>query len=195
MALKSQRMNLDYIRTFVIKSMTDASKKMDVTPSYVSRHIRGLEEELGTKLLTPTPKNLPIKLTETGKFFFERYEKIYNEILITEKEFRQSEQLDNCKITIGVSPDLEENILKPKLMEYSQKYPKITIKVINDESEKLSNKLSQYAVDFIIDKNIPNNKFKNQTITTNTLYTSNYCYVYNKDYFKDISKLNEIPFI
>ena len=119
MALKSQRMNLDYIRTFVItgqsESMTDASKKMDVTPSYVSRHIRGLEEELGTKLLTPTPKNLPIKLTETGKFFFERYEKIYNEILITEKEFRQSEQLDNCKITIGVSSDLEENILKLKL--------------------------------------------------------------------------------
>ena len=53
MGLNSQKMNLDYIRTFVVlaqsKNMTEASIKLGVTPSYVSRHISKLEEELKTK--------------------------------------------------------------------------------------------------------------------------------------------------
>ncbi len=197
--LSSQKMNLDYIRTFVIlgqsSNMTDASKKLGVNVSYISRHLKQLEEELGTRLIIPSPKNKDLQLTDAGKYFFERYEKIYNEILITEKEFRQTEQLDNCKITIGISTDLEENLVKPKLLDYSKKYPKITIKIVNGETEFLTNKLSQYALDIIIDKNIPDNKSKVQIIDTNKLYTSNYCYVYNKEYFNDITNIKDIPFI
>lgn len=199
MALSSQKMNLDYIRTFVVlgqsTNMTDASIKLKVNVSYVSRHLKQLEDELGTKLIIPSPKNKDLQLTDAGKFFFERYEKIYNEILLAEKEYKQTEQLDNCKITIGVSSDLEDNLLKPKLLEYSKKYPKIIIKIINGETEILSNKLSQYALDIIIDKNTPDNNSKMQIIETNNLYTSNYCLVYNKEFFKNVSKINEIPLI
>lgn len=199
MALSSQKMNLDFVRTFVVlgqsSNMTDASKKLGVNVSYISRHLKQLEEELGTRLIIPSPKNKDLQLTDAGKYFFERYEKIYNEILITEKEFRQTEQLDNCKITIGISTDLEENLVKPKLLEYSKKYPKITVKIVNGETEYLTNKLSQYALDIIIDKNIPDNKSKVQIIDTNKLYTSNYCYVYNKEYFNDITNIKDIPFI
>lgn len=199
MALSSQKMNLDFVRTFVVlgqsSNMTDASKKLGVNVSYISRHLKQLEEELGTRLIIPSPKNKDLQLTDAGKYFFERYEKIYNEILITEKEFRQTEQLDNCKITIGISTDLEENLVKPKLLDYSKRYPKITIKIVNGETESLTNKLTQYALDIIIDKNIPNNKSKVQIIDTNKLYTSNYCYVYNKEYFNNISNINDIPFI
>lgn len=197
--LSSQKMNLDYVRTFVIlgqsSNMTDASKKLGVNVSYISRHLKQLEEELGTRLIIPSPKNKDLQLTNAGKYFFERYEKIYNEILITEKEFRQTEQIDNCKITIGISADLEENLVKPKLIDYSKKYPNITIKIVNGETENLTNKLSQYALDIIIDKNIPDNKSKVQVIDFNKLYTSNYCYVYNKKYFNNIENINEIPFI
>lgn len=199
MALSSQKMNLDYIRTFVVlgqsTNMTDASKKLNVNVSYISRHLKQLEEELGTKLIIPSPKNKDLQLTDAGKFFFDRYEKIYNEILLAEKEYKQTEQLDNCKITIGVSPDLEDKLLKPKLLEYSKKYPKIIIKIVNGETEYLSKKLSQYALDIVIDKNIPDNNSKMQIIDTNELYTSNYCLVYSPKYFTDISKRDEIPLI
>ena len=132
MALSSQKMNLDHIRTFVVlgqsTNMTDASKKLNVNVSYISRHLKQLEEELGTRLIIPSPKNKDLQLTEAGKFFFERYEKIYNEILLAEKEYKQTEQLDNCKITIGVSPDLEDKLLKPKLLKYSN-FPSIISKI------------------------------------------------------------------
>lgn len=34
-----------------------------------------------------------------------------------------------------------------------------------------------------------------QVIDSNKLYISNYCYVYNKKYFNNITNINEIPFI
>lgn len=99
MKLASLNMNLDYIRTFVVtaqsKSMLEASKKMDVTPSYISRHIERLEKALNTKLVISGSKVQDLKLTETGKYFYEKYEKIYNEILLTEKEYLQSEQIED----------------------------------------------------------------------------------------------------
>ena len=96
MALSSQKMNLNNIRTFVVlgqsNNMTEASKKLDVAISLVSRHLKQLEEELQTKLVVPTPKNQKLKLTDDGKYFFNKYEKIYNEIMLAEKEYKQTKQ-------------------------------------------------------------------------------------------------------
>lgn len=199
MGLSSLKMNLDYIRTFVVlcqsSNMTVASNKLGVNVSYVSRHIKNLEDELQTKLIIPSPKNKDLQLTEAGKFFYDKYEKIYNEILLTEKEFKQTIELNNCKMTIGVCSDLEDNLVKPKLLDFAKKFPNITVKMINDDTENLTKKLTQYAVDVIIDKNEPNNNSKVQVIDTKNLYTSNYCFVYNKDYFNDVSNPSEIPLI
>lgn len=197
--LSSQKMNLDYVRTFVVlaqsNNMTTASKRLDVNVSYISRHLKALEDALGVKLVIPSPKNKDLQLTKAGEFFYRRYEKIYNDILLTEKEYKQTEQLDNCKITIGICPDLEENIVKPKILEYSKTYPNIAIKIVNGNTEDLVNKLNQYAVDIIIQKDVLESKLKEQVITTHKIQTSNYCYVYNKDYIKNIKNIEKIPFI
>jgi DNA-binding transcriptional LysR family regulator len=109
-------MNLDYIRTFVIlgqsRSMTQASQKLNVTASYVSRHIHQLEEELETKLIIYSSKNRDLELTEAGKYFFEKYEKIYNEFLLTEKNFKQNKEINNYKIRIGINADLDVSFLQ-----------------------------------------------------------------------------------
>ena len=198
MALSSQKMNLNNIRTFVVlgqsNNMTDASKKLDVAISLVSRHVKQLEEELGTKLIVPTPKNQKLKLTNDGEYFFNKYEKIYNEIMLTEKEYKQTKQLDNCKLTIGICNELQDNFIKPKLIQFSQKFPQISIKIINGSTEELTSKLFQYTVDLIIDKNKPL-ETKLVQYKTDELYKSNYCYIYNKNYFENIDDLNKVPFI
>ncbi len=98
MGLNSQKMNLDTIRTFVVlsqsRNMTEVSIKLKTTPSSVSRHIMTLEEELGTKLIINS-KHQDLKLTEDGLLFFEKYEKIYNDILLAEKEYNQSKEFIN----------------------------------------------------------------------------------------------------
>jgi len=198
MKLNSQKMNLDLIRTFVVlaqsRNMTEASVKLETTPSSVSRHIMILEEELNTKLVINS-KHQDLKLTEDGQYFFEKYEKIYNDILLTEKEYRQTKELDNCKISIGINNNLEENILKPKIIEFMNKFKNISIKIVNGTSEELAKKLSQYSLDFIIDKELPVISSKLLDIKTNKILECNYCLIYNKKYYSDISNYNILPFI
>lgn len=199
MGLNSQKMNLDNIRTFVIlgqsNNMTEASKKLNVNVSFVSRHIKELEDELNEKLVIPTPKNKNLQLTPVGRFYFERYEKIYNEILLAEKEYKQTVQINNCKITIGTSADIEETLLKPKLLKFKEKYPNVAIKIINDTSNGLYKKLTQYAIDLMIDKNYYDLSTKLQEIKTKELYTTNYCLVYNPIYFSGNINFENFPLI
>ena len=59
--LNTQSMNLDLIRTFVIvgqsKDLSDASSKLKIDKSNVSRHIKALEGLMGTKLIKKNSKN------------------------------------------------------------------------------------------------------------------------------------------
>jgi len=198
MALSSMKMNLDYIRTFTVlgqsRSMTEASHKLHVNTSYVSRHIKQLEKELQTKLILINAKSKEIQFTEAGKYFYEKYEKIYNEILLTEKNFRQSEQLDNCKITLGVSQDLEKSYLLPKLKLFFDQYPNISLKVINGDRIKLMKLLTRYTTDFLVCKFHSQDYLENDSIVVKKLATTSYCFVYNplKYHFTDFSSSSVI---
>ena len=191
MGLNSIKMNLDYIRTFVVlgqsNNMTEASKKLGVTVSSISRHIKELEYALNAKLIVMDTKTKSIELTENGKYFFDKYVEIYNSILLAEKEYKESYNLDNGKISIGVCRDLEEILFKNKLKEFRKKYPNINIKVVNGDTNSLTKELTQYSIDFVLDKNLPINESKMNSINTKLLYKSNYCLAYNNEYFKKIS--------
>ena len=102
--------------------------------------------------------------------------------------------MEDCKISLGVSADLEEKILKPVMMEFIKKHPNVSIKIINGIGVELIKKLSQYSVDFIIDKDLNNNS-KMQEIETKELCILNYALVYNEQYFKDVEEIKELPFI
>lgn len=71
--LNTQSMNLDLIRTFVIvgqsKDFNDAASKLKIDATNVSRHIKALEQLMGTKLINKNAKNY-IELTEDGKITF-----------------------------------------------------------------------------------------------------------------------------
>ena len=194
MALNSQRMNLDYIRTFVVlgqsRNMTEASQKLNVTISYVSRHIRQLEEELNTKLIIPSPKNRDLQLTESGIYFFKKYEKLYNEILLTEKNYKQLKHLDNCKLTIGINSDLDDAFLKSKLEKFVKKFPKINLKVIHGDTEMLLKRLKQYSVDVIIYKVNSNRIYDFDSLQQVHLMKSYYCFTYNplKFHYESLSQ-------
>ena len=136
-----------------------------------------------------------MQLTDSGKFFFERYEKIYNDILLTEKDFLQTQKIDNCKISIGICSDLEKIILKPALIKFINEYPNISFKIINGSKEELQKKLIQYSVDFILDKNILSDTSKMLNIKSKKLGQIKYYLIFNKHFYKNIFNIEELPFI
>ncbi len=193
MALNSQKMNLDYIRTFVVlgqsRNMTQASQKLNVTISYISRHLRQLEEELEVKLIISSPQNRELELTESGKYYFEKYEKIYNELLLAEKNFKQMKNLNECKINIGVNEDLEDVFLSKKLKKFLTKYNNISVKVFHGDNRYLSQLLNQFRIDFMIYKSESSLNILNDNVQTTLIEQSDYCFVYNTDLysFKDFA--------
>ncbi len=197
--LNTQSMNLDLIRTFVIvgqsKDFNDAASKLKIDATNVSRHIKALEQLMGTKLINKNAKNY-IELTEDGKILFDGYEKAYNLLFITKKTYLQSKDLNSGKISIGISADIESTILIDKIVSFKGKYSDAAFKTINLPSKDLSEKLSHYTLDFVIDEKSDNYK-KRSGVKSIDLYEEKYCVVYNKDKFSinDMADLKNLPMI
>jgi DNA-binding transcriptional LysR family regulator len=57
-----------FCRVAELKSFTGAAERLDMSPTMASRHVRCLEERLGTRLLNRTSRH--VSLTETGSLYF-----------------------------------------------------------------------------------------------------------------------------
>lgn len=197
--LNTQSMNLDLIRTFVIvgqsKYFNDAASKLKIDATNVSRHIKTLEQLMGTKLINKNAKNY-IELTEDGQILFDGYEKAYNLLFITEKTYLQSKDLNSGKISIGISADIESTVLIDKIVSFKGKYSDAAFKTINLPSKDLVEKLSHYTLDFVIDEKSDNYK-KSSGVKSIDLYEEKYSLVYNKGNFSinDITDLKDVPMI
>lgn len=197
--LNTQSMNLDLIRTFVIvgqsKDFNDAASKLKIDATNVSRHIKTLEQLMGTKLINKNAKNY-IELTEDGQILFDGYEKAYNLLFITEKTYLQSKDLNSGKISIGISADIESTVLIDKIVSFKGKYSDAAFKTINLPSKDLVEKLSHYTLDLVIDEKSDNYK-KSSGVKSIDLYEEKYSLVYNKDNFSinDITDLKDVPMI
>ena len=190
--LNTQSMNLDLIRTFVIvgqsKDLSDASSKLKIDKSNVSRHIKALEGLMGTKLIKKNSKNY-IELTEDGKLLFDGFEKAYNLIFLTEKSFRQSKDLNAGKISIGISSNLESNILNSKIEAFKKLYPATSFKIINLTSKELYEKLIHYNIDFVIDESIDFQR--SNGIVSSKIYEENFVLGYSDKKYK-LDNLNDL---
>lgn len=197
--LNTQSMNLDLIRTFVIvgqsKDFNDAASKLKIDATNVSRHIKTLEQLMGTKLINKNAKNY-IELTEDGQILFDGYEKAYNLLFVTEKTYLQSKDLNSGKISIGISADIESTVLIDKIVSFKGKYSDAAFKTINLPSKDLVEKLSHYTLDFVIDEKSDNYK-KSSGVKSIDLYEEKYSLVYNKGNFSinDITDLKDVPMI
>lgn len=196
--LNTQTMNLDLIRTFVIvgqsKDFNEASSKLSIDHTNVSRHIKALENLMGTKLIKKNSKNY-IELTDDGKALFDGYEKAYNLLFITEKTFLQNKDLNSGKISIGIANDIELDLLSSKIENFKKNYFNTAFKIVSLPVNELYEKLAHYNIDFVIDEKIELKK--SSGIANIDLYKEKYCLVYldSKYNIAKLSDLDEIPLI
>lgn len=199
--LNTQTMNLNLIRTFVIvgqsKDLKEAAGKLGIDPSNVSRNIKSLESLMGTKLINRNAKNY-IELTEDGKELFEGYEKAYNLLFITEKTYLQNKTLNTGKISIGISSDVEFELLNDKIKDFKNIYPNVAFKVMNLPTKDLFEKLSQYYLDFVIDEKFENLK-KSDEISSLNILNEEYCIAYSAKFYNnnltDLKQIDGLPLI
>ena len=198
--LNTPKMNLNVIRTLVIlgqsKSIYEGMKKLKVDRATITRHLEALEKIFNTKIYNIVGKKFC--LTEDGKKIFEGYEKAYNLLFITEKNFLQEKDLNNGKLTIGVSNDVDSEFISQKITQFKSLYPNVVIKIMNLYTDDLFEKLSQYYMDFIIDT--PKYDIaKSKKIKIVNIDQEEFCFAYSNKFSKleinSIKDLDNLPLI
>ncbi|WP_373235498.1 LysR substrate-binding domain-containing protein [Cohaesibacter celericrescens] len=125
-------------------SFSRAAHELDVTPTAVSQHVKGLEHWLGESLFLRRANG--VKLTEKGADLLGRLSRILDDMAILLPPERT--QSDAISLTIAMAPALADGWLLPRLSDFYAKNPGIVIDVKTAEKSIPLSKNGD--VDFVI---------------------------------------------
>lgn len=155
----------EYIKSILeMGSITEASKKLFISQSALSQYIKRIEAKLGVEIFDR--KVSPLRLTEAGEIY---YESLVDIITIEEDVLKQIEELNNLKrghLIIGSTDYLNYCLLSKVLKEFNEKYPGISIKLLEGKTSDLNMAALKGECDFSITYASANNK----GLTDITLY-------------------------
>lgn len=164
------------------ESFSKAAKVLFMTQPAVSQAIMQLEEELGMRLFTRTPKG--VILTNEGQILFEYANSAMNLISVGEKKVQESKNLMVGELKIGVGDTISRYFLLPYLEKFHNGYPNIKLKVVNRTTLELCTLLKSGEVDIAI-CNLP---IRDSSLEVKELMEIHDVFVYGGKYKKDLSK-------
>lgn len=130
------------------KSFTEAAQECFISQSAISQQIQALEHELGVKLLNR--ENRKFSLTPAGEHFYRKslvlvadFERMCNETVRIANKDRAELRIGYLKCYVGQEFHLA-------VAEFSEKYPDVSVQIINGSHEDLYAALRDGSVDLIL---------------------------------------------
>lgn len=119
-----------FVRAVELGSYVAVAEEMDISPQMVGKHVRGLEDKLGVKLLHKSTRFQ--QQTAAGKQYYRRCKTILSELSAAEEDiYRElNEPLGHLTILAGVT--FGTAILSPLLARFHLKYPSLTLDLVVD---------------------------------------------------------------
>ncbi len=114
------------------RSFTRAAKRLGVSPSAVSHAIRGLEQNLGTRLLSRTTRS--VAPTEAGERLLARVRPAFADIGDAVDEAAESAEKPAGRIRLLVPRLAAREVLAPRLGQFARDYPDVLLDVTTDDS-------------------------------------------------------------
>ncbi|WP_394820620.1 LysR substrate-binding domain-containing protein [Pendulispora albinea] len=110
------------------ESFARASKKLNISTAWVSKHVSELEKHLGAQLLRRTTRSL--SLTESGQIYYRQCAEILDDVGRAEESV--SALRDAPRGTLRVTAPMSFGILHlaPRLPEFSSRYPDVTLDLV-----------------------------------------------------------------
>ncbi|MDP1420476.1 selenium metabolism-associated LysR family transcriptional regulator [Peribacillus simplex] len=139
---------MDPLKVFVTvieqKNFSRAGDILNLSQPGVSLHIRNLENELGTKLIYRSPKQ--VQITEPGKILYRHAKQMLNHYETAKREINEFNNVVSGTMKIGASFTIGEYYLPKVLAEFAAQYPMVDIQIIISNSNEViqgirSNKL------------------------------------------------------
>lgn len=144
--------DLRQIRAFVevadAASFTQAASKLCLTQSAVSHSIRGLEEQLGTKLVDRVGKRICV--TQNGMVFLRRCRRVLQELVSATQELDALNRWGQGRIRIGATHSLCRYLLPSILREFRERYPRCEVHIEPGDTSQLINLLDSTKLDIAL---------------------------------------------
>lgn len=204
--------SISLIKTFCVvaksKNYVDASNKLHISTTAISKNIRQLESLLGTPLFYREKDG--VKLTGAGNEFFKYAEKGLATLDLGEKLIIQKNDLATGEIAIGCPSHLTTFYLMDCIERAKRDYPNLKINLISGaDFNKMIQMLEEHKIDFIIDTTQVDTYYNNIVVeelkeVENIFISSspikikelkeleNHKYILNFEYSSTIKKLRNI---
>jgi DNA-binding transcriptional LysR family regulator len=114
------------------RSFTKAAKRLSVSQSALSHAIRGLEEQVGVRLLARTTRS--VAPTEAGEELLRSLGPALTDIRAALGKLAGLRGKPTGRVRLVVSPLAAVPILGPKLGEFARTYPDVVLDITTDES-------------------------------------------------------------
>lgn len=129
-------------------TFTRASKAEHVAQPSLSQQILKLEAELGSRLFDRLPRSA--KLTVFGKAFLPKAERILRELQEAKSELREMSSNDKGEVVVGIIPTIAAYLLPKLLNDFTSQHPLVTIKIIEDITPTLLQRLHDGTIDMAV---------------------------------------------
>ena len=115
-------------------SFTHAGEVLNLSQSAVSRQIGTLESGLGVALFHRHARGLI--LTEQGELLFKTTKEVFHKLVMTEAMLGESKERPRGPLKITTTVAFGSIWLTPRMKEFTELYPDITVNLVLDESER-----------------------------------------------------------
>src|SRR5260370_21666203 len=129
-------------------TFTRASEAQKMAQPSLSQQILTLEAELGGQLFDRMPRSA--KLTVFGKVFLPRAERILRELKDAKTEKLEMTSEEKCVLVLGGIPTITPYLLPPLLDCFSRRHPSVHIRIIEEVTSVLLERLHQGSIDMAI---------------------------------------------
>ncbi len=143
-------MELHQLRCFVAAAeqlhFGRAAQQLQMLPSALGRHLRLLEEDLGTRLFARTTR--VVTLTEDGAALLREARSILERIEAVESSFRNRSRSKGARrLRIGAIDSAAAGLLPQLLKDFRAEHPDIAVQLVEDKTVRLLPKLLSGALD------------------------------------------------
>nr|WP_321269859.1 LysR family transcriptional regulator [uncultured Tolumonas sp.] len=116
-----------FVKAVELGSFSAAADALQMSPQLVGKNVRMLEQHLGVRLLNRTTRSQ--HLTEIGATFYDRARNILAEMEMAEGLAAQTRIIPRGKLRINASVTFGIHALTPKIAEYMQLYPEVSVEL------------------------------------------------------------------
>lgn len=127
-------------------SIREASDKLFISPSALSRHIKTLEEQYNTELFSRSRQGM--ELTDTGKVVFLYVQNFINSQRILKNQINELKNVDTGSIYYGTIEGVLGSLILPAINKFQKIYPNVTFTGTVKSSDHTYKLVEENMIDF-----------------------------------------------